>query len=448
MLNQQIQNYKITREIGSGGMAIVYEAVHINLDTKVAVKLLNPVLASNDNIRMRFKQEAKIMATLNHEGITKVIDFDETESRLAIVMEYLDGQTLDELIKKKGALPEKEALELFIPILEAFEYAHNKGIVHRDVKPSNIFITKEGKVKIMDFGIAKLVEEGAKLLTQTGTQMGTPVYMSPEQVEDSKHIDKTTDIYSLGVTLWFMLNGSAPYDSDTSSMRVIYNMIYSEPLATIPAISQSLNDAVQKATKKEKDKRLKDCSSFIKVLQSNIATKEETIIQEIKTKQVEEIRGNNKLITERAKSENNTMKTLSILSIIFSMVFFLCYYLFATSEGRWDIEEFALVGIVFGLWSIAFSAISTYKLITERAKSENNTMKTLSILSIIFSIVFFLCYVLFVTSGGGLLFQKKYGISISEFSLVGIVFGLWFIAFSVISTLNSLRKIKYNCLAK
>ena len=359
MLNQQIHNYKITREIGSGGMATVYEAIHTKLDTKVAIKVLNPVLATNDNIRKRFMQEAKIMATLNHDGITKVIDFDETENHLAIVMEYLDGQTLDELIKKKGALPEKEALELFIPILEAFEYAHNKGIIHRDVKPSNIFITKEGKVKIMDFGIAKLVEEGAKLLTQTGTQMGTPVYMSPEQVEDSKHIDKTTDIYSLGVTLWFMLNGSAPYDSDTSSMRVIYNMIYSEPLATIPAISQSLNDAVQKATKKEKDKRLKDCSSFIKVLQSNIATKEETIIQEIKTKQVEEIRGNNKLITERAKSENNTMKTLSILSIIFSIVFFLWYVLFVTSEGRISISEFSLVGIVFGLWFIAFSVIST-----------------------------------------------------------------------------------------
>ncbi|MFB1003368.1 MAG: protein kinase, partial [Bacteroidia bacterium] len=99
MLNQQIQNYKITREIGSGGMATVYEAIHTKLDTKVAIKVLNPVLATNDNIRKRFMQEAKIMATLNHEGITKVIDFDETESRLAIVMEYLDGQTLDELIK-------------------------------------------------------------------------------------------------------------------------------------------------------------------------------------------------------------------------------------------------------------------------------------------------------------------------------------------------------------
>ena len=439
MLHQQIQNYKITREIGSGGMATVYETIHTKLDTKVAIKVLNPVLATNDNIRKRFMQEAKIMATLNHEGITKVIDFDETESRLAIVMEYLDGQTLDELIKKKGALSEKEALEIFIPILEAFEYAHNKGIVHRDVKPSNIFITKEGKVKIMDFGIAKLVEEGAKLLTQTGTQMGTPVYMSPEQVHDAKYIDKQTDIYSLGVVLWALLSGKPPYDGETSSTFAIYQKIDSETLDKVPDLSEKLNEAIQKATKKEKDKRLKDCSSFIKVLQSNIATNEETIIQEIKTKQVEEIRGNNKLITERAKSENNTMKTLSILSIIFSVVFFLWYYLFVTSDGI-SAEEFAPVGIVFGLWSIAFSAISTYKLIPERAKSENNTMKTLSILSIIFSIVFFLWYLLFLV--------PRAAISTSEFAPVGIVFGLWFIAFSIISTLNSLRKIKYNRLAK
>jgi serine/threonine protein kinase len=145
MLNKKIHNYKVTREIGSGGMATVYEAVHINLDTKVAIKVLDPVLAANESIRQRFMQEAKIMASLDHEGITKVIDFDESDNHLAIIMEYLDGQTLDEYVKLKGALSEDQAKEIFIPVLNAFEYAHSNNIVHRDVKPSNIFITKKVK---------------------------------------------------------------------------------------------------------------------------------------------------------------------------------------------------------------------------------------------------------------------------------------------------------------
>jgi serine/threonine protein kinase len=258
MLNQKIHNYRITRKIGSGGMAIVYEAIHTKLDTKVAIKVLDPVLAANENIRQRFMQEAKIMASLNHEGITKVLDFDEEDNHLAIIMEYLDGKTLDELVKQKGTLSEARAKEIFIPVLEAFAYAHKKGIVHRDVKPSNIFITTEGKVKIMDFGIAKIVEDGANVLTQTGTQMGTPVYMSPEQVNDSKHIDHRTDIYSLGVTLWFMLEGKAPYNTSTDSSFEIFTKIVNAPLGDIP----QFNSIVQKATSKNIQNRYKDCNEF------------------------------------------------------------------------------------------------------------------------------------------------------------------------------------------
>ena len=262
MKGQQILNFKIIREIGTGGMATVYEAIHTKLDTKVAIKVLNPVLAANKGIRQRFMQEAKIMASLNHDSITKVIDFDEEENRLAIVMEYLDGQTLDEHIKQKGALNEKEAKKIFIPVLKAFSYAHNKGIVHRDVKPSNIFITSEGKVKIMDFGIAKIVEEGALVLTQTGTQMGTPVYMSPEQVHDSKNIDHRTDIYSLGVMLWFLLDGNPPYDTTKNSSFDIFMKINSEPLPKLASYSD-LDLILQKATKKEMDNRYKNCEEFI-----------------------------------------------------------------------------------------------------------------------------------------------------------------------------------------
>jgi serine/threonine protein kinase len=262
MLKKQIHNYKITRKIGSGGMATVYEAVHVKLDSKVAIKVLNPVLAANDGIRKRFEQEAKIMASLNHEGITKVIDFDEDKNSLAIVMEYLNGQTLDEYINQKGALNEDEAKSLFKTILEAFSYAHSKGIVHRDVKPSNIFITTEGKVKIMDFGIAKIIEDGANVLTQTGTQMGTPVYMSPEQVNDSKNIDHRTDIYSLGVMLWYMLSGKPPYDGTTLSSFQIFKHIDSDPLPEIIE-HPTIDSIIQKATAKKCEIRFHGCDEFI-----------------------------------------------------------------------------------------------------------------------------------------------------------------------------------------
>ncbi len=151
--------------------------------------------------------------------------------------------------------------------MAAFDYAHKKGIVHRDIKPSNIFITSKGEVKIMDFGIAKIIENGASILTQTGTQMGTPVYMSPEQINDSKHIDLLTDIYSLGVCLWYIIVGKSPYDTQTMSTFAIYKKIDSEPL---PALQdEELNAIVQKATQKNKDKRFQSCEEFKKAIERN-----------------------------------------------------------------------------------------------------------------------------------------------------------------------------------
>ena len=278
MIDNQILNYKIIRKIGEGGMAKVYEAIHTKLDTRVAIKVLDPVLASNENIRKRFMQEAKIMASLNHEEITKVLDFDDKDTHLAIVMEYLDGQTLDDYINLKGALNEEEAKQIFTEVLMAFQYAHDKNIVHRDVKPSNIIITTKGKVKIMDFGIAKIVEDGAKVLTQTGTQMGTPVYMSPEQINDSKHTDHRTDIYSLGVTLWFMLTGKSPYDVTKDSSFQIFKKIDSEPLPELYKHSE-LDAIIQIATQKDKNKRFTNCDEFAKQLKHKIES-EKTIVEE------------------------------------------------------------------------------------------------------------------------------------------------------------------------
>ena len=305
MIGKQILNYKIISKIGEGGMATVYLAKHIRLDTLVAIKILKPVLATNQKIRQRFIQEAKIMASLNHPNITKVLDFEEYKDRLAIVIEYLEGMTLKDYTKQKGGLNTDEAIKLFENILPAFDFAHKKGIVHRDIKPSNIFITKTGEIKIMDFGIAKMVEE--KTLTRTGAQMGTPAYMSPEQVNDAKHIDNLSDIYSLGVLLWFVLKGKPPYDISNTSLFSIYKKIDSEPL---PKLNNKLDPVIQKATQKDKNKRFFTCSEFLTTL-----LKDDT-----ESKSVENTK---KLINDKTKEvkyNDSNIESFNVISFFYVLI--------------------------------------------------------------------------------------------------------------------------------
>jgi serine/threonine-protein kinase len=193
-IGKQIGKYTITRLIGEGGMASVYEGEHEALGTKAAIKILNPILSANKQIRERFKNEARMMASLDHPNITRVLDYEESDTYLAIAMELLTGEDLSNRIKNNGKLPEQEIKRIFEQTLAAFQYAHGMGIVHRDIKPSNIFLLPNGTVKILDFGIAKLFGQGNEM-TQTGTQMGTPVYMSPEQVKADKTIDHRSDIW-------------------------------------------------------------------------------------------------------------------------------------------------------------------------------------------------------------------------------------------------------------
>ena len=277
-----IGRYKILRLIGEGGMASVYEGEHESLGSKAAIKVLNPILSANQQIRVRFKNEAKLMAAMDHPNITRVIDYEESESYLAITMEMLAGEDMSEYIKSKGKLSEDRIKDIFQQVLSAFSYAHDKGIVHRDVKPSNIFLLPNGQVKILDFGIAKLFGQGNEM-TQTGTQMGTPIYMSPEQVKADKSIDHRSDIYSLGVTMYFALNGKPPYDSDTSSQFDIFNKIVYEaiPLSTLTG---DLVPSIEKACQKDRENRYQSCEEWQKAIILNInSTSSEKTILDINT---------------------------------------------------------------------------------------------------------------------------------------------------------------------
>lgn len=261
MINSRIGKYRITRWIGKGGMASVWEAEHEMLENKVAIKVLNPILSDNSQIIERFKNEAKLMASLNHPNITKVIDFDEQPHRLSIIMEYLVGEDLSVKIKRDGALSEHLTDKLFKQILSALQYAHKNGIVHRDIKPSNIFILEDGHVKILDFGIAKLLGQNNEM-THTGTQMGTPIYRSPEQVKADKTIDHRSDIYSLGVTLYYATMGKPPYGQNKETQFEIDNKIVYSPLPNVN-FQNKFGKIIAKACEKDRNDRFQSCDEWL-----------------------------------------------------------------------------------------------------------------------------------------------------------------------------------------
>ena len=318
MLGSLIGKYKILRLIGEGGMATVYEAEHEMLGTKVAIKTLNPILSANTQIKERFRNEAKLMASLDHPNITKVIDFNEQPHQLSIIMEYLNGEDLNDKIKRNGALSEKDTVEVFSQTLSAFQYAHEKGIVHRDIKPSNIFILQDGRVKILDFGIAKLFGQGNEM-TQTGTQMGTPIYMSPEQVKADKSIDHRSDIYSLGVTMYFAINGKPPYNSNTDSQFDIFSKIVYEPLPNLSADS-IFNHSIVKACQKDREKRFQSCKEWLEsVINDNKINVYPTAnpIEEKNDRQNQKGLNANHSTSKPTPEKSNLIKASLIFGIIF-----------------------------------------------------------------------------------------------------------------------------------
>lgn len=212
MIGKTIGKYRFVDKLGKGGMGTVYRAVDETLDREVAVKVLNPDLA-DETVMTRFRAEATTLAKLNHPEIATIFEIYRSDSDLLMVMELVRGETLDQLSQRCGPLPPERAAYLVAQVLGALEHAHRAGIVHRDLKPANVMVTESGGVKIMDFGIARVV--GAEHLTSDGTMMGTPAYMAPEQVM-AKDVDGRADLYSAGVVFYRLLTGTLPFQADTA----------------------------------------------------------------------------------------------------------------------------------------------------------------------------------------------------------------------------------------
>lgn len=271
MIPTDILNYRVVRLLGSGGMGSVYLAVNTNIDQQVAIKILRPEFAHNAELRAKFKKEAELLCSLDHPGIVKFLNYVETPQGVFLIMEYVKGITLEEYIKhKNGLIVESKAFPMLKEILEAFEYAHSKGIVHQDIKPSNIIIQDDGHIKIMDFGIAQIVSEAR----QNGAVMGTPEYMSPEQIY-GKPIDARSDIYSLGVLIHNMLTGKAPYDSTRLTEQEIKRRVVKDELPRMieyyPYVSDKIQKVVDKATQKVPESRYQDCGEMKSAIKKAIA---------------------------------------------------------------------------------------------------------------------------------------------------------------------------------
>ncbi len=265
LLGTTIGDYKIQRKIGSGGMGVVYQGLHIRLEQLVAIKDLSPELASNLEMRQRFIREARIQAKLNHPNVVNVHNLLEHEGRLLLVMEFVEGETLDKRIQERGALPYKEAVDICRQVLDALAFMHARGVIHRDLKPGNIMLTKEGRVKVTDFGIAKATTEKGQ--TRAGVRLGTLWYMSPEQVK-GKPVDARSDLYAMGVTLFQMVTGKLPFfgNSDFEIMKAHTEVAPPDPKKIKKDLPKPLSSIILRLLEKNPDKRFQSAGEVLQAL--------------------------------------------------------------------------------------------------------------------------------------------------------------------------------------
>ncbi|HTY57533.1 MAG TPA: protein kinase [Bacteroidota bacterium] len=288
----KIGKYDIVEELGRGGMGVVYKAHDALMERDVAIKVMSDLMLAVPEIRSRFFREARTAGKLSHENITVVYDVGEDEGRPYIVMEYLTGSDLATLMESKEPITFLQKLDYAIQICRGLSYSHANEIIHRDIKPQNIRIVGGGKVKIMDFGIARSL---TSTLTTTGAVIGTPYYMSPEQIQ-GRHVDKRSDIFSFGVLFYELLTGQKPFTGDVPT-AVMFKIVYDEPAPiddTQIDHRNGLRDVVAKTLAKDPDNRYQDLAEVADALENIVAD-----LRADERKKMEQIRARlGKLISE------------------------------------------------------------------------------------------------------------------------------------------------------
>src|SRR5215472_16973082 len=268
MIGDLIAHYRVLELIGRGAMGVVYKALDVNLDRLVAIKVMSAEARSDPNFVERFRQEARMQGALNHPNVALLFDYFIHDSAPVAVMEFIDGESFEQLIRRRGAIPAHESIPLFKQALRGVAAAHRAGIIHRDLKPSNLMITRDDIVKVMDFGIAK--RQGVTGATKvSSTSIGSPLYMAPEQIL-GRAVDCRTDIYALGITLYELLAGQRPFNARGKAEYLILDAHVNDrpepPTVYRFGIPQPIVDAVMRALAKDPDARFQSAEEFMAAL--------------------------------------------------------------------------------------------------------------------------------------------------------------------------------------
>ena len=261
MVGSEIGGYKILEQVGEGRTGALYRGLDVNLDRPVAIRALNLDLGANPDLEQRFRAEIKPLGALHHTNLVTLYALVFEQGRPWLISEFIEGETFDQMIRRRGQIPVAEALPLFRQALAGIDSAHRLGLVHRDIKPANLMLDRQGIVKVTDFGLAKALS--ARGLAKAGTRLGSPFYMSPEQFLN-KGDDARSDVYSLGVTLYEMLAGRVPFSAD-NDYQVMSDHVNTPPppLAQfVPGIPNTMEQAVLKALVKSPDGRYQTAGEF------------------------------------------------------------------------------------------------------------------------------------------------------------------------------------------
>ncbi|MDW3652237.1 MAG: protein kinase [Bacteroidia bacterium] len=264
MIGRKLSNFHINERIGEGGMGTVYKATDLHLKRTVAIKMLHPFLVNNPDSFKRFQNEAHLSARISHPNVATLFNFREVDHSHFIVMEFVEGKALDDVLKLQGEIPEEEAVKICIQVLEGLGAAHDLGIMHRDLKPGNIMITQRGFVKLMDFGIARL--ENTERMTRQNSVIGTLEYLAPELVTGGAP-SKSSDLYAVGVMLYEMLSGKSLYAGD-SEAALMYNIAHKSPTFNLQGHNRKLVQIIKKLTHKQAGKRYQSTDEAVRELES------------------------------------------------------------------------------------------------------------------------------------------------------------------------------------
>lgn len=327
---QRIGGYEIISKIGEGGLGVVYKARQLSMGRLVALKVLHPKWAKDEEFRKRFLLEARIVGRLSHQNLIQVYDVGRDRGTLYFSMEYVDGTTVEKILDTDGAMPLDKALEIATQMLRAITYIWKHGIIHRDIKPGNIMITKGGVAKLGDFGFVK--SHFDSLLSEDGEVLGTPDYISPEQAMGKEDVDFRSDLYSLGASLYHMVTGKAPFGGSSSS--VMRKHIREEP-TDVKKMKRDVPDAaayiIRKMMAKDPDERYQSTQELfedlemVKIGQEPLSQRQElghsTIIRAMRLERSRLERAMNE--REKAEKTLNTIKIFTYVSAALNIILFI-----------------------------------------------------------------------------------------------------------------------------